>query len=221
MPTRDLLHVDADGLLDELLRSGTRAGLVHLDPPWTYTSTGATSTGSAASHYGGLAVEQIAAHLRRCSELVEGDCYAVVWCTWPLLAEWMAADVGRWRYVTGGSWHKTGGRPGIGYHWRGNSEPILVYRIGRPKPVTSEPISNALASERGAHSAKPIGHLAQIFRAWCRPGRPVVDLYAGLATAASACEIAGLDYVGAEPDPGRYAAARDRLAQAWIPWGSR
>lgn len=212
----DLLHTDADSLLDELAARRDRVGLVHLDPPWLYRTS---PQGAASDHYDGLPVDRIAAHLRRCADAAAPDCYAVVWCTWPLINQWMAADVGRWEYLTGGSWHKTGGRSGIGYHWRGNSEPILVYRIGRPRPIGGEVVSNAITSPRAEHSAKPIGHLSRILRSWCRPGLPVLDLYAGLATAASACQIAGLDYVGCEPDPGRYAAARDRLSQAWIPFG--
>lgn len=212
----DLRHTDADSLLDDLAARGDRVGLVHLDPPWSYRVNG--RTGGADQHYDGLAVSEIAAHLRRCADVVAPDCYAVVWCTWPLLGEWMAADVAPWDYLTGGSWHKTGGSTGIGHHWRGNSEPILVYRIGRPRPIGGEVVSNAITSPRAEHSAKPIGHLSRILRSWCRPGLPVLDLYAGLATAASACQIAGLDYLGCEPDPGRYAAARDRLSQAWIPF---
>lgn len=211
------MHTDAESLLDILTMRGDRAGLVHLDPPWSYRTTG--QFGQVDGHYGSLSVEQISAHLRQCAAVAAPDCYAVLWCTWPLLGEWMDADTGKWKYLTGGSWHKTGGRVGIGYHWRGNSEPILVYRIGKPRPIGVEVLSNAITAPRAAHSAKPTEPLAQIFRSWCRPGLPVLDLYAGLATAASACQIAGLDYVGCEPDPSRYAAARDRLSQACIPFG--
>jgi len=57
------------------------------------------------------------------------------------LSAWLRRWIGRgsspafpWRYISGGSWHKTGGL-GAGFHFRGDSEPFLLFGKGRPMPI--------------------------------------------------------------------------------------
>jgi N6-adenosine-specific RNA methylase IME4 len=192
------------------------AGLVHADPPWSYRRS---QNGSADSHYDGLPEADIADHVRRSAAHAAPDTYLLLWCTWPKLAEWMTQDVAPWRYITGGSWHKTGGRGiGIGYHVRGDSEPWLLYGVGRPKPVGT--LRNAFTAPRQEHSAKPVEWLGVAFRALMPAGSVVFDMYAGLGTAAIAARDAGRSYVGAEIDPERHAQALRRLSQTTL-WGPR
>ena len=200
----DLRHSGIQAVLDSLAPAS--AGLVHADPPWTYNA-GTTGNGAAAQHYECITMADIAAHVESAYATAAPDCYLVLWCTWPMLDDWQRqAATLSWEYLTGGAWAKVGGC-GVGYHWRGNSEPVLIYRKGRPKPVNGVPgaLRNSNISPRSGHSAKPIQWLAEMFRCWGRPGLPVLDLYAGLATAADAAIAAGLPYIGAEIDEERHA----------------
>lgn len=191
----------------ELLPTVRGAALVHFDPPWVYNNSGAR--GVAANHYDLLCHADIEAHVTASFDCAAVDAYMVVWCTWPKLAEWMASDVGGWRYVTGYAWGKVG-RMGIGFHVRGDSEFALIYVKGKPRPLKA--ISNLHCSERTEHSEKPIGALRQFCDAFCPPGALVFEPYAGLGSMARACHDTGRSYVGAEIDPERHAAALGRLA---------
>lgn len=211
-----MIRLHLGSVTDLLDGSGLGAALVHADPPWNYRSGGVFRgfeggmAGAIEDHYTGLTDPEIADHVRRAAAHATPDAYMLLWCTWPKLAEWMAQDVKPWRYITGGSWHKTNGL-GVGYHVRGDSEPWLLYGVGKPKPVGT--LSNALASPRQEHSAKPAEWLGVAFRALMPPGATVFDLYAGLGTAAVGAQAAGMAYVGAEIDPERHGAALDRLRQ--------
>ena len=129
--------------------------MVFVDPPWTYSNSG-DKTRSAASHYPCLTMSDIVRHVRSSYDCAADDAYMVVWATFPLLAEWMSVSTPediKWTYVTGGAWAKTGA-PGSGFHWRGNAEPILIYRKGKPKPCTTKLLRSTHVSEqhRGKHS---------------------------------------------------------------------
>lgn len=180
---------------------------------------------SAASHYPCLQMEDIVRHVRSSWDCAAEDAYLVVWATFPLLSEWMSAateDAIRWRYVTGGAWAKTGA-PGAGFHWRGNAEPILIYRKGKPRPVSTQLLRSTYVTEqhRGkhsksgkglAHSEKPIAYQTNMIEVWSAPGDLIFDVYAGLCSVGRAVKRAGnRRYVGAEIDPDRYRQAVDRL----------
>lgn len=193
----------------ELVRERPAARLIMADPPWSYVQT--ETNGAAEDHYALLTDAQIAAHLNGAYDMAAPGARLVVWCTFPKLGEWWAAFAdSRWRYVTGGAWAKDGGA-GIGYHWRGRSEVVLVYTKGAPgRP--NEAIPNVHHSYRYAHSEKPVDWLRSVIRAWSSPGDVVVDLYAGLAPVARACVAEGRSYLGAEIDAERRRAALDALA---------
>ncbi len=198
--------------------------MVFVDPPWTYSNSG-DKTRSAASHYPCLTMSDIVRHVRSSYDCAADDAYMVVWATFPLLAEWMSVSTPediKWTYVTGGAWAKTGA-PGSGFHWRGNAEPILIYRKGKPKPCTTKLLRSTHVSEqhRGkhsksgealAHSEKPIAYQANMIEGWSNPGDLVLDVYAGLCSVGRACKRTGRRYIGAEIDPVRYRSAVDRLA---------
>jgi len=216
----DLRNCGIDELFDEV--RGAR--MVFVDPPWTYSNSG-DKTRSAASHYPCLTMDDIVRHVRSSYECAADDAYMVVWATFPLLAEWMAVATPeniQWTYVTGGAWAKTGA-PGSGFHWRGNAEPILIYKKGKAKPCNTKLLRSTHVSEqhrglgrrRGgealAHSEKPIGYQANMIEVWSNPGDLVLDVYAGLCSVGRACQRTGRRYIGAEIDEVRYRSAVDRL----------
>lgn len=186
------------------------AALIEADPPWSYRE--APGVADPELIYDCLSIADIRSHIAAAAPLAAPGSRLALWATWPVLAEIMeGGPIGRWRYVTGGSWHKLGGL-GVGYHWRGHSEPLLVYRLpgaaGRPR----ETIRNAHATpDRIAHSEKPIEWLRQIVRAWTDPGDLVISLYAGRAPLAEACAIEKRRFYGCEPDPARREHAIDRV----------
>lgn len=187
------------------------AALVHADPPWSYT-TAPLSGRYAADHYDTITMTQIVSHLAALYDCAGRDAYLACWCTWPRLGEWMAASAALpWAYVSGGAWAKSG-RMGIGFHWRGDSEPLLLYKRGSPRAL--EAISNSHVSVRTEHSEKPIDFLRSIVRAFCPPDGLVVDLYAGRAPLGVACVQEGRRYVGVEIDPERAEIARFNIARA-------
>jgi hypothetical protein len=101
----------------------------------------------------------------------------------------------------------------MGFHFRGDSEPLLLYRKGAPKPLDGAR-SNLWLAARGEHSEKPRLALDALVKMGCPPGGLVLDLYAGAtASLAVVCRRLGRGYVGAEIDPERHREAMLRLAQ--------
>jgi N6-adenosine-specific RNA methylase IME4 len=207
----DLRNQDVSDMLASL--PDGCAPLVHADPPWDYENWSDTKNGAARAYYDGLTMEEIAAHMNVAYRIAAPDSYLVVWCTWPKLIEWASynAQLGKWVHITGASWHKSNGL-GVGFHVRGDSEPILIYRKGHPLPLTH--FSNSWKTARIGHSEKPQTILRDVVE-WAVPvGGLVVDLYAGAsASLAIACRSLGRQYVGAEIDAARHATALLRLSQ--------
>lgn len=191
-----------------------RAGLVVADPPWTYGLDVPNRRGSPSNVYDCLSCAAIAAHLDAVYDVAADDTYLACWVTWPVLAEVFVAGFGRWRYLSGGCWTKwnadgTPGAPGIGYHWRGDSEPLLLLAKGKPHGTY---VRNAHVEPRGEHSEKPVAWLAELVQALAAPG-PVLELYGGLGTVARACKRIGRESITLEIDPERAEAARALIAQ--------
>ena len=187
------------------------ARLVCADPPWSY-SEGAAGKGMAQPELNGIysviADTEIAAHLDAAFDVAGPSARLACWYTWPKAAEWIAAGMAgpRWgQMVTGGAWTKqmvtsSGARRmqvGVGYHWRGQSEPVAVFTKGATGRPTAM-LLNAHVSPPGPHSEKPVAWLREWVRAWTDPGDLVVDLYSGLAPLARACLREGRRYIGAE-----------------------
>ncbi len=203
----DLRCCSVDALLDDM--PGVPS-LVIADPPWSYSQ--APGVANPDLQYATITDRQIAIMLDRAYDLSE-DARLLVWCTWPKLGEWWyAADSERfrWKYKSGGSWHKKP-NAGVGYHWLGNSELALLYVKGSPG-IKWGALSNAHESQRQKHSEKPVEWMCEWLERWTEPGDLVLDLFAGMAPVARACARTGRRYVGAEIDPERYRQAVDRLA---------
>jgi len=192
----------------EVLREVRGARLVHADPPWRYGEDPGVANPEMNGIYSGLDEETIVAHLSASWACAAPSARLAVWYTWPKAAEWRAAGQAgpQWgAETTGGAWVKIG-QVGVGYHWRGQSEPVAVFTrgaTGRPNGL----LLNAHVSTPGAHSEKPLEWLRAWVRAWTDPGDLVLDLYAGLAPMARACALEGRRYIGAEIDPERHRRA--------------
>ena len=179
------------------------AALVHADPPWSYRNT---QEGAAAGAYSTITDQDIAQHLDRAFDAAADDAYLACWCTMPKLGEWFAASSGmRWRYLSAGAWVKSC-RLGVGYHWRGDSEILLLYRKGAPKP-NNRKMSNAHVGPRERHSMKPVPFLRRVVSTFALGDGPVLDIYAGLSPMAQACRAERRDYIGIECDEARRAEA--------------
>ena len=204
--------------VSELLESMTEApALIIADPPWSYTNDKSNMNGTAGNHYETVSDQWIAGILAEAHDKAGAGARLAMWLTWPKLQNWIDAldEMGSdwpWRFVSGGAWTKTGG-PGIGFHWLGCSEPVILYcKKGTPKTNTAHTTPNAHTSERRKHSEKPIEWMEQWLERWTDPGDLVLDLFAGMAPVARACARTGRRYIGAEIDPERYRQAVDRLA---------
>jgi len=189
--------------------------LVHGDPPWVYSESPGKANPEANEIYTGLPDAVIAEHLDSTYPKAKSNARLVCWYTWPKEEEWRAAGMAGKRWgpkKTGGSWHKLH-QFGVGYHWRGKSEPLALFTkgaTGRPY----EPIENGFESKPEEHSVKPLPFLRMMVRAWTEPGETVLDLYAGLGAMAIACVLEGRNYIGAEIDKSRWELGCVRIAHA-------
>lgn len=196
------------------------AALIHADPCWQY-SEGAAGKGMAQPELNGIYNCMSDAAISEILDLAY-DCAApgarlVCWTTWPKMLEFLSAGGAgkRWEYVTGGAWLKER-QVGVGYHWRGQTEPVLVFvRRGAPAHLDREHLLlNGYASVPEEHSRKPLPWLRTMLRAWTPPDGLVLDLWAGLAPMAAACKLEGRRFVGAEIDPERWATGCALVARA-------
>lgn len=221
MPEIDLRCCSCDELIASLPIESV--DFVHSDPPWAYSKAappGHGRVGQVGEHYEGVPTDAIARTICSAAPKAKADAYLALWCTWPMLEQWILEHAAarplktprqslpRWEQLTGGSWGKTDNRRGIGHHLLGDTEPLLVYRRGAPRPQPPGPISNDWRAPRRTHSAKPVEVLAKLVRWACPPGGLVLDLYAGAsASLARACVLTGRRYLGAEIDPVKHATA--------------
>lgn len=202
------------GDVREMLASVRGARLIVADPPWRYREAPGVANPEIEGIYDGMSDEDIAAILDTTYDSAADGSHLACWTTWPKLRTWRdAGEAGpRWRFVSGGSWTKTG-QVGVGYHWRGQSEPVFLYAkgtVGRCREL----LLNAHVSPPTDHSEKPAAWMRAWVEAWTDPGDLVIDVFAGLAPLARVCALTGRRYVGAEIDPDRHALALTRLSAA-------
>jgi len=188
------------GTCSDIVPTLSSIGLVHADPPWEYSNQ--RLHGTSDGHYSLEGMGAIVSDLNAAYAVAAPHCYLLCWCTFPLLSEWFGSSPDlEWTYKSAGSWVKEGGRPGIGFHWRGRSEALLLYTKGNPGPF--EMVGNAHVSQKQEHSEKPIDWLRDLVSAFGPSGGTVLDLYAGRAPLARACQSLDRSYVGIEVDKHR------------------
>jgi len=208
----DLRRADVGDVLAQV-EAGS-VDLVVADPPWdAYRERPGVAAPDGV--YGLLTERQIGDHLGAAVERMRPGGRLALWACWPLLVEALGRDLPPWLTIpglvwkSGGAWGK-GGPIGVGYHWRGHSEPVLVgVREGGAAGRARVVLRSGYTSRPEAHSRKPVAWMADWIRAWVPPGGLVLDLYAGLGSVAEAVVEAGdgRRYVGAEVDVERHAAA--------------
>jgi N6-adenosine-specific RNA methylase IME4 len=133
------------------------------DPAWSYGNR--NCNGAAEREYPTMSIDQICA--LKVKEVAHDDCVLLLWTTWPMLQDsFKVIDAWGFEYVTGlpwvkadkaeidlwGEWHiKT--QFGVGFWFRGVTEPILVCRRGKPKLPDETWVG--LLSPNIRHSRKP------------------------------------------------------------------
>jgi DNA modification methylase len=202
----DIRCVSVQQLLEELT---DKASLIVADPPWQYSQK--PGHAHPERHYELMTDHEIVDVLNKSHDIVENGRLAL-WCTWPKMGElWteMKKRPFKWRYVSGGSWTKISNTPGVGYHWTGASEPVLLFKSHKSRNLcrTYTGLSNAYVGERRRHSEKPEEWMQQWLEQWTEPGELVVDLWSGLSPLARCCARLGRRYIGAEIDPERHKMA--------------
>lgn len=131
--------------------------VVLADPPWSfqlYSAKGEKK--SAQAQYQTMSLADIKA--LPVDHLARGDAVLFLWATWPMLPQAMEVmDAWRFRYVSGGVWHKRTKHGltafGTGYRLRSASEPWLLGTVGNPK--TSRRHRNVIEGLARQHSRKP------------------------------------------------------------------
>jgi len=188
--------------------------LVHADPPWAYRNRQEGSVASEkAFQYESMTIADIAADVDAAFDVAADDCYLALWSTFPTLFEWFegSRDL-RWTYISGATWHKRG-QLGVGYHFRGDSELLLLYKKGKPKPNGGSK-SNHWSEKNRGHSIKPRVALKHLIEMATKPGETVLELYAGAsASMALCCRELVRSYLGAELDAERHNEALIHLSQ--------
>lgn len=205
----------------EMLAGVRGARLIVADPPWLYEREAGVANPGTNGIYGGMTESDISAIIDQSFDSAGPNARLAVWYTWPKDEEWRASGQAgpRWgRRVTGGAWTKmqptdSGARaldPGVGYHWRGRTEPVALFTRGACGRMR-EVLHNGFVSLPEEHSEKPVLWMRAWLRAWTAPGDIVVDIFAGLAPLARACLHENRRYIGAEIDPERHARSLVKL----------
>jgi len=213
----DLRCCTAAELLAEGLPEPPR--LIIADPAWGYDNAagGSMESGSAAV-YETMTEEAVADDLSAAYRAAAEDAYLGLWCTGPKLREWFQESLQGfpWRYLGLGGWVKDQRQIGMGFHWRGHLEPVLLYAKGAPKPCGT--VRSAWTGSRRSHSEKLPEALDDLLRLGTVPGDLVVELYAGeTASGPLSAQRMGRRYLGCESSSAGWMKARERLLRASAP----
>ena len=126
---------------------------------------------------------------------------------------WIARKAPFWEYCWRMSSKSLGGSAclHIGF------EPVLAYQ--RPlRPLGNDVLTytqKIFSATNGIHKwPKPIELFAKLVSHWTNPGDLVLDPFMGSGTTGVACAQLGRRFIGIEIDPGYFAIAQKRIAQA-------
>ena len=226
-PSIDLRCCSVEELIAWCKEKGVVSRLIMSDAPWLYANEPGVANPETNGIYNGLSMPAIVASIDASYDIADkAGSRLASWYTWPTEEDWRAAGQAgkRWgKRVTGGAWTKLqmdddgkgaalNRQPGVGYHWRGQTEPIALFTRGTTGRA-NEVLLNGHVSPVSVHSEKPVEWLRAMVRAWTSPNDVVIDLYAGRAPLARACAAENRRYLGAEIDPDRHAQALTALAR--------
>jgi N6-adenosine-specific RNA methylase IME4 len=157
-----------------LAASGFRAGVIYVDPPWTFhTYSGKGKQRSAERHFDVMSLDDIKA--LPVAPLAAADCALLLWSVWPDLPG--ALDViAAWgfEYQTAGFvWVKQNANgdglfTGMGYHTRANTETCLLATRGSPLRLAAD-VHQVIMTPVGEHSTKPDETARRIERLYPSP----------------------------------------------------
>lgn len=162
-------------------------GTILADPPWNYNRTSGDPklSGYSDAEYEPLTTDALCA--LPVKDLAADDAVLLLWTTWPFIADALrVVDAWGFEYITGLPWVKVTdeGAPtyGVGYWFRGCTEPILVAKR-KGAPSHRSPFMGLLAEDTGGLIAKNLKHsrkpesLHQVVEETGYPG-PRLELFA-------------------------------------------
>jgi len=151
--------------------------VIYCDPPYTYRNikTGGSMKSGALNFYPTITNKDL--KLLPISNICEKDCIMFLWVTVPLIDEGMEL-LKSWgfKYKTMLTWRKVMSL-GLGYHFRGQTEHILVGMKGKIKALRCQ-VENIYQCRALKHSEKP-----EYFRGLIEmateniPSRKMVELF--------------------------------------------
>jgi N6-adenosine-specific RNA methylase IME4 len=166
--------------LEALAASGFRAGVIYVDPPWTFrTYSGRGKQRSAERHFDVMSLDDI--KMLPVAPLAANACALLLWAVCPELPG--ALDVIRaWGFeysTVAFGWVKQnpsgeGLFTGMGYHTRSNIELCLLGLRGAPARLVKD-VHQVVMTPVGEHSEKPEEVARRIERLY--PG-PYLELFA-------------------------------------------
>lgn len=137
-------------------------GAILADPPWHFQSwnngrwkgDGKIFTPARDPEYATMSIEQIAA--MPISDIAAKDCILFMWGIWSMMPHTLhVIESWGFKYKTCAfNWTKIGGRIGLGYWTRQQSEYCLLATRGKPKRLHAD-VRQAILEPRREHSRKP------------------------------------------------------------------
>ena len=196
------------------------------DPASKYVQTGAEiirGSFSGDNRDGRSWCYWMALWLSECARIVKPSGYALTFCDWrqlPLASDALQAGGFVWRGVV--VWDKGEGAraPHTGY-FRHQSEYVVWGTLGvsvaadwgGPWPgYIAHPV---LQSDKHHMTGKPTGVMEKLVQC-VRPGGTALDPFMGSGTTGVACVRTGRRFIGIEIDPGYFAIAQRRIAEAQL-----
>lgn len=171
------------GTIDDvvaLAATGFRAGVIYVDPPWTFrTYSGKGKQRSAERHYDVMSLDEIQA--MPVAQLAAKDCALLLWGVCPELPGALEV-IKQWGFeysTVAFTWVKQnrsgeGLFTGMGYHTRSNVELCLLGLRGSPERLAKD-VHQVVMTPVGEHSVKPEEVRRRIKRLY--PG-PYLELFA-------------------------------------------
>jgi N6-adenosine-specific RNA methylase IME4 len=165
-------------------------GTIVVDPPWRYTNDRGTQTRARAGrsstvaegNYSTMSNAEIAA--LPVGDLAAPECALYLWVTNPRMfghvnrhrdpiAPIDMVEMWGFTYITLLTWVKSG-PPGMGFHFRGNTEHVIYATRGKLSIPSDRRVTNVIHAPRRGHSEKPDAFLDVVEAV--SPG-PYVELF--------------------------------------------